>query len=217
MSITDTTADTRTINDLVKATGLPGNTDISLLLPEGLTVRAHNCMKRDDIHTLDQLAEHDNLTLTDIRNFGAVCLDNVRTVLSRQASRYALILKAAPPWHQEIVHLAGVLSNGYDQDLINRVLGELTDTAPGYLLCVWELRDASVYCGDSRIYLDADVEGGLCDVSADLWMWLSQNPLTPGIPTSPGDPATWKGTRAEFGLDDLPVDDDLHNFARNDC
>lgn len=211
-----TSTDTCTIAELVNATGLPGFTDLSLLKPEGLTVRAHNCLKRDGIHTLAQLAEHDDLALTDIRNFGARCLDDVRTVLSRQATMYAHILEFAPPWHQEIAYLAGALSDGYDQDVINRVLGALSEVAPGYLLCVWELRDGSVYCGGSRIYLDADNEGGLCEISADLWAWLSQNPLTPGTPGSPGDPATWKGDRATLSLDDLPVDDTLHNYARHD-
>jgi hypothetical protein len=214
MSITNASTDTRTINDLVKATGLPGNTDISLL--PGLTVRAHNCMKRDGIYTLDDLAERDDGSLRDIRNFGVISLDHVRTVLSQLAERYAHIMQTAPPWLKEIIDLAGALSNGYDEVLNNDVLARLSEVAPGYLVCVWTLHDASGYGGDSEIYLDADAGGGLCEVGGDLWSWLCEHPLAPGTPFSPGDPATWKGNRVGFDLDDLPVDDTRHNYARHD-
>ncbi|MGR6921242.1 hypothetical protein ACU635_43960 [[Actinomadura] parvosata] len=211
MSITDTT--TPSIADLVTATGLPGNTDLYLL--PGLHALPRNLMMREGIRTLAILAEHDDLSLTDIRNFGGWCRDHVRAVLTQLAERHADIMRNAPPRHQDIADLAGALRDGYDQDLITAVLARVTEAgAPGYLLCVWAEHDASGYGGDSEIYLDADHGGGLCHVGGDLWAWLSQHPLTPGTPATPGDPATWKGNPAGFRLDDLAVDDGGHNFAR---
>ncbi|MEV1003342.1 DNA-directed RNA polymerase subunit alpha C-terminal domain-containing protein [Nonomuraea sp. NPDC050202] len=210
MSITDTTS--RTIANLVKATGLPGNTDIRLL---DLKPLARNCLLREGIRTLAILAEHDDLSLTDIRIFGDKCLANVRAVLSRLGERYADIMQNAPPLYQEIADLAGALRDGYDQDLIASVLARVTEAgAPGYLLCVWAEHDVSGYGGDSEIYIDGNHGGGLCHIGGDLWAWLSQHPLTPGTPATPGDPSTWKGNRAGFDLASLPVDDGGHNFAR---
>ncbi|TYB71148.1 hypothetical protein FXF51_01560 [Nonomuraea sp. PA05] len=211
MSISATTA--RTIADLVNATGLPGNTDIRLL--PNLKAQARNCLLRKGIRTLAILAEHDELTLTDIRLFGDACLANVRVVLSGLAERHADIMRNAPPWYQEIADLAGALRDGYDEHLITSVLARITEAgAPGYLLCVWAEHDAAGYGGNSDIYIDADHGGGLCHVGGDLWAWLSQHPLTPGTPATPGDPVTWKGNPAGFRLADLAVDDGGHNFAR---
>ncbi|MEW1843015.1 DNA-directed RNA polymerase subunit alpha C-terminal domain-containing protein [Nonomuraea angiospora] len=217
MSI-DTTADTRTLKELVEATGLNENADIRDVLLD-LTTRPLNCLLRESIYTLGDLANRTDDDLLDIRNFGVGSLDNVRAVLAQLAARYAHIMQSAPPWLKEIADLAGVLCNGYDEHRINRVFARLSETAPGFLLCVWAEHDASSwggFGGDSEIYLDADQGGGLCEVGGGLWAWLSQNPIAPGMPTTPGDPATWKGNRAGFNLDDLPVDDGRHNFARTD-
>lgn len=83
MSI-DVSTDTRTIAELVAATGLPGNTDLRdrQVLP-GLTGLARFDLLREGIYTLGQLAEYDDLSLMDIRNFGVRCLANVRAVLAQ--------------------------------------------------------------------------------------------------------------------------------------
>lgn len=81
MSITDT----RTINELVKATGLPDETSLYDL--RGLTTLAFNGLMREGIRTLGALAARSDEDLLDIRNFGVGCLGNVRTVLSQLAEQ----------------------------------------------------------------------------------------------------------------------------------
>lgn len=206
MSITDTTTNTPTLAELVRATGLPSDAPIRVVMP-GLTVRSRNCLLREGIRTIGQLVTKTDFDLLDIRNFGIACLDNVRTVLAQ--------VSGWPAWRKEIADLAGALNDGYDASQINDVLARLSDLppVPGFLACVWELRDEYGYGGDSQLYLEAD-SGGLWDISGDLWSWLSHEPGTPGAPASPGDPATWKGGPAGFELGGLAVDDDRHNFAR---
>ncbi|MEV0236808.1 hypothetical protein [Nonomuraea sp. NPDC050786] len=88
MSITDASTNTRTLAELVAATGLPGNTDLRdrQTLP-GLTGLTRGNLLREGILTLDRLAEYDDLPLGDIRNFGPGCLKNVRAVLAQAADQ----------------------------------------------------------------------------------------------------------------------------------
>lgn len=82
MSITDT----RTIADLVRVSGLSDDAAIKTALP-GLTTRALNCLLRRGLHTIGDLAEHDDESLLDITNFGVGSLDNVRTALAQAAEQ----------------------------------------------------------------------------------------------------------------------------------
>ncbi|WP_053725948.1 DNA-directed RNA polymerase subunit alpha [Streptomyces sp. WM6378] len=58
-----------------------------------LTVRSYNCLKREGIHSVGELVARSEADLSDIRNFGAKSIDEVKAKL---ASR-GLALKDSPP------------------------------------------------------------------------------------------------------------------------
>ncbi|MFI6485259.1 DNA-directed RNA polymerase subunit alpha C-terminal domain-containing protein [Nonomuraea sp. NPDC050663] len=78
----------QTVAELVKATGLPLSLHVNDVLDAiegGNGTRARNCLARNDITTLEHLQRADDEGLLDIRNFGELCLKEVKQVLARRA------------------------------------------------------------------------------------------------------------------------------------
>ena len=56
--------------------------DMALLIEDlDLTVRSHNCLKREGIHTVGELVNRSEADLMDIRNFGSKSIDEVKAKL----------------------------------------------------------------------------------------------------------------------------------------
>ena len=68
--------------------------DMALPIEElDLTVRSYNCLKREGIHTVGELAGRSEADLMDIRNFGAKSIDEVKAKLVG----LGMALKDSPP------------------------------------------------------------------------------------------------------------------------
>jgi hypothetical protein len=77
---------------------------IEELVDEGLGVRAYNILKREGIHTIDELAEHTAQDLLGLRNFGEKCLGEVRESLAAHDRALrgdeAVVHEVPPPQEQ---------------------------------------------------------------------------------------------------------------------
>ncbi|MFG1709152.1 DNA-directed RNA polymerase subunit alpha C-terminal domain-containing protein [Nonomuraea sp. M3C6] len=69
-----------TLAELIERTGLPLDSDIRDVMP-GLSTRAMNCLLRERIYTLGDLAARTDDNLLDIRNIGVGSLAEIKIIL----------------------------------------------------------------------------------------------------------------------------------------
>jgi hypothetical protein len=110
---------------------------------------------------------------------------------------------------------AGRFEDGYTDDDVNRVLGEISDAAGVRVVCVWDFIDSFGPGGNSEFFVETG--DGFVPLSGDLWAWLNEAPGSEHAVATPGDPATWVSSDPDETLrvEDL-VGDDWHNYARED-
>ncbi|MCK2240050.1 MULTISPECIES: hypothetical protein [unclassified Crossiella] len=110
--------------------------------------------------------------------------------------------------------LCGSMAEGYDNDLVNKVLGHLS-TLGQRLVCVWNLHDQFGFGGDSNFYVET-ASGRLHELAGGLWQWLNGDPDALEPPPTPAPPAAWLGADTGTVTADLARHDDLHNYAKQD-
>ena len=108
--------------------------------------------------------------------------------------------------------LHGCMRDGYTDDDVNGVLGQLGETAGLNLICVWDYVDTWGPGGNSDFFVLAP-NGQLHELTGDLWRWLNDHPDDPQAPTHPGSPRTWVGPPAGQTTDTCAWNDGRGNFA----
>lgn len=110
------------------------------------------------------------------------------------------------------VALHGLFQDGYDDSLVNRVLGEIHESSGRTIVCLWSYVDTIGFGGDSDLHVV--VAGRLHELAGDLWRWLNDDPEDPATPSSPGAPESWVGAPTRWTTTALPHHDGSHNYAR---
>src|SRR6266511_2297879 len=108
--------------------------------------------------------------------------------------------------------LRGCMRDGYTDDDVNGVLGQLGQTVGLTLICVWDYVDTWGPGGNSDFFVHAP-DGQLHELTGDLWRWLNDHPNDPQAPAHPGSPRTWVGPSAGRTTDTCAWNDGRGNFA----
>ncbi len=108
--------------------------------------------------------------------------------------------------------LRGCMRDGYTDDDVNAILGQLADTVGLNLVCVWDYVDTWGPGGNSDFFILAP-NGQLHELIGELWRWLNDDPEDPQAPTHPGTPGTWVGPPDDRPDDACAWNDGRHNFA----
>ncbi|MEU6191333.1 hypothetical protein [Nocardia sp. NPDC047038] len=136
-------------------------------------------------------------------------LETPLTVLAR-----AHAIATAPAWCALPEHLRASMSDGYDSDAVNNILGQITDATGVRVVCVWDVYDDFGYTGSSDFRVE-DPLGHFYYLSGDLWAWL--NETADHAPAHPGSPASWiGGIDTEHTTHTLAGGDGAHNHAIHD-
>jgi hypothetical protein len=108
--------------------------------------------------------------------------------------------------------LRGCMRDGYTDDDINAVLGQLGETVGLNIICVWDYVDTWGPGGNSDFFVLAP-NGQLHELTGDLWRWLNDHPDDLQAPTHPGSPRTWVGPSVGQTTDTCAWNDGRGNFA----
>ncbi|MEV6404002.1 hypothetical protein AB0M58_13790 [Streptomyces bobili] len=106
---------------------------------------------------------------------------------------------------EKIADLKGRFTDGYTPEDINGVFARIEEAGGPSLVCAWERLDENGFGGNSEFYVDVD--GGLREISPDIYRWLN------GQQDSPGDVDTW-ACAPVTPEPAFAASDDLHNCAR---
>ncbi|MEU6562528.1 hypothetical protein [Nocardia nova] len=143
----------------------------------------------------DELADYDNHAHEDGHIIHALSV--LAHSLDRQTSR---------PRYSPPRHLQGALAGGVHPDVLDRVLGELSELSDLFLACVWEQHTGTAgFHGSHRVYIKSRYQ--LYELGGNLWAWLAGT-----VTAGPGLPATWLG-RPVLDMDLGDFFGAGHNFA----
>ncbi|MEU6719773.1 hypothetical protein ABZ897_50675 [Nonomuraea sp. NPDC046802] len=114
-----------------------------------------------------------------------------------------------------VSRLRSAMHDGYDDSLVNSVLGPISLATGVRLVCLWDKHDGFGFHGDSNFYI-ATVDGRLLELQGGMWRWLNGEPDDPDTPHFPDPPDKWPGASTPMTIHGLAQHDGLHNYATND-
>ncbi|MFD8565152.1 hypothetical protein ACFV1N_48480 [Streptosporangium canum] len=118
----------------------------------------------------------------------------------------------APSPLYALSELRGHMADGYDDDAVNSILGQISEATKRRLVCVWDKFDEWGVGGNSQFYIEAE-DGQLLELVGNLWPWLNGDRDDSATPHFPGTPDSWVGSPTGMTMGDLSWDDSFHNYA----